>query len=204
MPFVPVIDTIMCEFRYTINGQQCENRVMIDTLTGVTSANLESTAILAWNWWQDHYGANVGSNVLLREVVTTDISLADGEQFTYAPSSSVTGAKPAPLPNETAFCVSLRTGHRGRSARGRWYLVSVSGNDRSDPNTLTNAYVTDIIDAMQLLINDLTTAGTPMIIVSYRSGGAPRVTPVKFTVLSALAVDAVVDSMRRRKPGVGS
>lgn len=205
MPFIPAPNIIETEFRYNIEGQKCENRVMVDALGPVTPALLESTAILAWNWWELHYGANVGSNVHLVEVLCTDLTTDTGAQFTYAPDTTTTGAKPAPLPNEVAFCISLRSGSRGRSARGRWFAVSLSGNDRSDPNTLTGAYVSDLVAAMTLLINDLNTAGTPLVIVSYRHAGVIRPGgPVYFPVTSALAVDNIVDSQRRRKPGVGS
>lgn len=205
MPFVPAPNIIMTEFRYTMAGQQTENRVMVDNLAPVTPADLSDVADAALLWVGNTYMANVGGNTILREVVCTDLSEQNGEQVTIVPGSTVTGAKPAPLPNESAFCISLRSTSRGRSARGRWYAGSLSGNDRVDANTLTAGYVTDLTTALNGLIGAIDALGKAIVIVSYRTNGAPRVGgPVYFVVTTAVAVDAVIDSMRPRKPGVGS
>lgn len=205
MPFIPAPNIMEVEFRYLIAGQKCENRIMVDRLAPVTPADLEAVAILAWNWWEGTYGANVGSNVTLASVVATDLTVDTGAQFTYAPDTTTTGSKPAPLPNESAFCLSLRSDSRGRSARGRWFAGSLSGNDRSDPNTLTAGYVSDFVSAMNNLRSQLDTAGTPWVIVSYRHDRVVRPGgPVYFPVTNVIAVDNVIDSMRPRKPGVGS
>lgn len=205
MPFVPSPDVMQVEFRYLLEGQRCENRIMVDALGTVTDALLESTAILAWNWWEATYSPSVGTNTFLSEVLVTDMSAADGGQFTYAPDSATHGAMGSPLPNEAAFCISLRTSGRGRSARGRWFACSLSGADRSDPNTLTVGYVSDLVSALNVLRAALETAGTPWVIVSYRNGGIPRPGgPVKYLVQNCIATDNLIDSQRRRKPGVGS
>lgn len=205
MPFVPAPNIMMVEFRYNQSGQKTENRIMLNRQAPVTEADLQAAAILCWNWWQLDYSAHVTLNVELREVVATDLTTQNGPQTTYAPSIGVVGDKPAPLPNEAAFCISLRSASRGRSARGRWYVAGLSGNDRSDPNTLTSIYTNDLTSSVQGLITQLAAAGTPWTVVSYRSNNAPRPGgPVYFEVENALAVDSVIDSQKRRKPGVGS
>jgi hypothetical protein len=205
MPFVPAPQIIELEFRYTMGGQQAENRVMVDNLAAVEASDLEEVAILGWNWWEDTYGPNVGNNTALREVVCTDLTASDGGQFTYAPSTGVAGSKSPILPNESAFCISLHSASRGRSARGRWFAGSLSANDRADANTLTAVYVNDFVTALQALINAISTSGRALVIVSYRHNNAPRPGgPVYYPVTAAVAVDAIIDSQRRRKPGVGA
>lgn len=205
MPFVAVPNVMMVEMRTLIAAQNCENRIMVDSLTGVTPALLESTAILAWNWWQTHLAPSLGATTNLREVVATDLTVINGDQFTYAPSTGVVGSKTPSHPNEVAFCVSLRSGFRGRSARGRFFCGSLGASDMANANELTAGYASDLVLALNNLRTQLEAANTPLIIVSYRSGGVPRPGgPVKFLVANCLAVDNVVDSMRRRKPGVGS
>lgn len=205
MPFVAAPNIIMLEFRYTMSGQNTENRVMIDNLAAVNATALQDVADAGLLWVGNTYLSNVGQNVTLREVVATDMSVQNGEQVTVIPGSTVTGSKPAPLPNESAFCISLRSGSRGRSARGRWFAGSLSGNDRADSNTLTAGYVTDFTTALNALIGAIDALGKKLVIVSYRSNNAPRPGgPVYFVVTVATAVDAVIDSQRKRKPGVGS
>jgi hypothetical protein len=205
MPFVAAPNIMMVEFRYTIDGQQCENRVMVNNQGPIDPSDLQLIAQESWNWWELTYAAHVGTNVLLREVVVTDQTTIDGAQYTYAPDATTTGAKADPLPNECAFCVSFRTGNRGRSARGRWFAVSLSTADRVDSNRLTSAYVQDFVTALNGLIAVYAGEGKPLTIVSYRSEGVPRPGgPVYFPVTTAIAVDSLIDSQRRRKPGVGA
>jgi len=205
MAFVPAPQIMMLEFRYIMAGQRTENRIMVDALAPVTPTTLEALADVGDLWVGNTYLGNIGGNTALSEVVVTDLTTQNGEQVTHAPGSPVTGGKPAPLPNENAFCISLRSNARGRSARGRWFAGSLSGNDREDANTLTAGYVTDLTTALNGLIGAIDAAGFQAVIVSYRSNNAPRPGgPVYFPIVTATAVDRIIDSQRKRKPGVGA
>ena len=205
MAFVPAPNIVMCEARATMDGQQVENRFMCHSPTAINSAKLEDVAVAVWDWWELTYAGVLTSNVLLREVVATDMGEQNGEQFTYAPDSTTTGTfGGAPLPNEVSLCISLRTGVRGRSARGRYYQLCVGEEGRGSTNTVSTTYAAACVAAGQALITAL--AGiAPLTIVSYRANNAPRPGgPVYFEVTSAILVDNVLDSMRSRKPGVGT
>lgn len=206
MPFVPAPNIIEVEFRYILFAQHCENRIMIDNLAAVDATALEDTAILCWNWWETSYAANITSQVLLVEVVATDLTVADGGQFTYAPDTTTTGTGSASaMPNEVSVCISLRSTSRGRSARGRWYVAGVPNNQMATANEIEPTYQSALAADMNTLIAAIDTAGQKFVIVSYVTAGAPRVGgPVYYVVENALIIDRIVDSMRRRKPGVGS
>jgi hypothetical protein len=206
MAFVPAPNIIEVEFRYLLNAQKCENRLMVDNLAAVDAAALEATAILCWNWWETEYAPAISASCLLSAVVATDLTTIDGEQFTYAPDGTTTGGNTGgAMPNEVALCVSLKTGHRGRSARGRWYLAGLPREAMVDDNNVTTGYASDVADHLQTLINDISTAGQAAAIVSFISEGAPRPGgPVYFPITSATVSDTLVDSMKSRKPGVGT
>jgi len=77
--------------------------------------------------------------------------------------------------------------------------------DAVSGNNLSAVWVDGLTSSFQILIDTLAGAGSPMVIVSYINNKAPRVGgPVYFQVLTALIVDSIVDSMRKRKPGVGT
>jgi len=143
--------------------------------------------------------------VQLVEVVGTDMTSDDGAQHTITPVGTVIGTlTEAAMPNEVTFCISLRSAARGRSARGRTYVLAVT-REAITANTLLSARADQFKADLQALIDDMATAGTPMAIVSYRHDNAPRVGgPVYYQVLTATWVDLIVDSMKRRKPGVGA
>lgn len=205
MPFVPVNNVAMVEMRCLRNGQKIENRVMVDLFAEPTPELLEDVAIVCWNWWENEYAPLLHTEVHLTEVVATSQHEADGPQFTYAPDTTTNGTMGGfALPNEVSYCVSLRSAFRGRSARGRFYTLSISDAQLEDTNTMTGAAADALTSAVQILISDLNTAGYKLIIVSYRTNNAPRVGgPVKFIVQSAVSADLILDSQRRRKPGVG-
>jgi len=205
MAFVPAPNIVQVELRATLAGQNIENRLMVDALEPVTETNLADITNLVSNWAQSTYFDHLPSAVVLREVVGTDLTTQNGQQHTIAPEGGIGGGLSGePMPNEVTLCVSLRSGNRGRSARGRLYVlalekVQVSGNNVS--GTLAANFVAD----MEALIDVLTTAGYALVIVSYISNKVPRPGgPVYFPVTTAVVTDLVVDSMRRRKPGVGS
>lgn len=206
MAFVPAPNIVMAEVRCTRNGQNIENRFMINNLSPVDAGALQEIATDVWDWAELVYFPLLVDQVHLREVVTTDLSEQNGEQYTYAPDATTNGVLTGTnLPNEVSLCVSLRSTSRGRSARGRMYFLSIDAEQMADSNNVTNTFATAAAAAVQNLIAAMVTAGRQLTIVSYFTNNAPRVGgPVYFPVTTAVVVDTVVDSMRRRKPGVGA
>lgn len=205
MAFVPAPNIIQLEMRQLMEGQHIESRIMVDNLAAPDAAALEAAAIAAWNWWEENLAPQLTVAVQLVEVLATDMGAIDGGQFTYAPDTTTTGVLAGPtLPNEVAICLSLRTASRGRSARGRMYISGIPDSGRDSPNTISPTYASNISAAGDALLAAF--ASTPrLVIVSYITGGAPRVGgPVYYVVTSALLTDRVLDSQRRRRPGIGT
>jgi hypothetical protein len=205
MPFVPAPNIISVEMRATRNGQKIENRININAMAPVIRASLEDTAIGAWDWWVAAYAPLLSTGVQLTEVVSTDLSIPDGEQFTYNPGGIVTGGIVGnSLPNESSFCISLRSNFRGRSARGRFFTLSVNQAQMADDNNLTATAAGLFVAALNTLRSNIAVGGRALSIVSYRFNNAPRPGgPVYYPVVSAVAADTLVDSQKRRKPGIG-
>jgi hypothetical protein len=205
MAFIPAPNIIMAEARVLIDGQRCENRFMCNNQGAVTAEALQDVAIEVWNWWELNYANVITTNVRLVEVVTTDLTTITGAQFTYAPDTTTFGIfGGAPMPNEVSLAISLRTGNRGRSARGRYYQVTVGQEGMDGINTVSATYAAAAVAAGTNLITRLSSLA-PLTIVSYRSGGVVRPGgPVYFPVTSAVLVDNIVDSQRKRRPGVGT
>jgi hypothetical protein len=169
-----------------------------------TLADLNTITPYFWDWWQNTYAPLLPASVELVEVVATSLHVENGLQDTYAPSVGVVGEDiTGALPNEVSLCISLRTGTRGRSARGRFYWLAIPLGSMADQNNVTTAFGSSCVSAVQTLINGLTDIGQPTI-VSYRANNAPRPGgPVYFPISSSMLVDRLVDSQKRRKPGVG-
>jgi hypothetical protein len=195
----------MVEWRATLAGQQVENRITVDMLTAPTPTNIEALAIIAYNWARDHYTSVLPTTCTINSVVATDLSVHEGVQFTYSPATLPGGVALAALPNEVSFCLSLRSDSRGRSARGRFFWLAIVDTFRDTDNTLAAGTANGFVEILNILRTAITGAGFAWVVVSYRTLGAPRVGgPVFFPIVSIIFTDRVLDSMRRRKPGVGS
>jgi hypothetical protein len=205
MPFVPAPQIVKVEVRATFDAQHVENSFEFDALETVTQPIVDEVTNLVSVWAQAHYFPLLPTVISLNEVVGTDMSDENGFTHTITPAGSVTGGRGgAPMPNETTFCVSMRSGSRGRSARGRKYVLGILKDDTSG-NSLIGPMPGNFVTAFQELIDTMATEGRPYVIVSRISNGAPRSGgPVYFPVVTAVAVDNTLDSQRKRKPGNGS
>jgi hypothetical protein len=85
------------------------------------------------------------------------------------------------------------------------FIPAIPSVFMADANNVTGTFASSIVSAVQTLINELTDGTRLPVIVSYIHDNAPRVGgPVYFPILSAASADTLVDSQKRRKPGVGS
>lgn len=200
MPFVPAPTIIKIAWFYTLNGQPAMNRMHVTTgITLPTQANCAAVAAIAANWWLGNAQALVHPGMILREVQAVSLAEQNGPQATFSAGLPAAGTLGQPAtPGSVSFCVSLRTGLTGRSARGRWYWAGLTENQVTDNEVLTGT-VASIVGAMDNLLNALVTPTSFPVIVSYQTNGAPRPGgPVYFGITDALAVDNTVDSQRGR------
>lgn len=205
MAFIPVPNVMSLEMRYTLGGSQIENRIMVGNLAPITAADLEAVAIQGWNWAESVLLPHLSSTLHLVETVATDLTTNESGQFTYAPDTTTNGGQSgACLPNECAFCISLHSAERGRSARGRMFLPAIPVAVMADSNHLDGTSAGILVSDVQSLINTLGSTTRKPVIVSYRHDKVLRPGgPVEFVITGAVATDTVIDSMKRRKPGVG-
>jgi len=200
MAFVPVPATIRVNFFQTLNGQPTMNRIHVRGAESLPSQG--SCAVVAASlagWWDTNVQALVGTGLSLREVQAVSIAEQNGPQASFTAGFPLVGTLDNPmLPGNCAFCVSWRTGLTGRSARGRWYWQGLVEPQVVD-NNVDEGVAAAIVAAMDNLITTITGISAFPVIVSYNSGGGPRVGgPVTFLITDALAVDTVVDSQRGR------
>ena len=205
MAFVPAPQIVQVEIRATLDSQQIENVIDVDALTAVTPEIVEDICNLVNVWAQGTYFDHLPVAVSLREVVATDLTVQNGAQFTIAPTGPFTGAiNDAPMPNETTFCITHKSTSRGRSARGRSYVLGITKGDVND-NNFSGVRAGEFVSDFDALKTTLADAGYEWVVVSYRSNNAPRPGgPVYFAIATNSFTDLLIDSMRRRKPGVGS
>ena len=211
MPFVPVLNTALVEIRQIVNAQKCENTIWAEHATAIDATALGALSIAVRDSWITNMLPLQSSALQLTEVVSTDQTTATGLQDTAAPSTpTFGGSTPNVMPNNVTFAVSFRTGTRGRSFRGRNYVVGLT-EDQVAGNSLVAGVSALWIAAYEQLMADIAGAGWQMVIASRFSGvdptthqPIPRAAGVTTPVTTILVVDDFIDSARRRLTGRGS
>ena len=204
MPFIPVPNTAMVEFRMTLDDQHVENTIYVQ---GTVEWNITSLATLATScqaWWLTNYAPNVSEEVVLREVVATSLENETAAQATVSGDGANGTNTSGSMPSNVTLTVSFRTGLRGRSFRGRNYVVGVPQDQVVDINHVQSSYAAAWIDTYSELLEGTFEEGQQWVIVSRFEDGSPRETGIASEVLTVTVVDDVIDSQRRRLPGRGS
>lgn len=204
MPFVPAVNTAQVSIRYLYQGQRAENTVYFEMIGGVTEAKMEALAeAIGGKLIADHL-PNLPNSLILSEIYVVDLTTET------SPAITETGGMPAPgglstpaLPNNVTLTVSFRTNGRGRSSRGRNYLMGLT-----EPlvvgNTVDAAFTGVWVPFYTYLLTLDEPDGFIWSVVSRFEDGAPRATALVQPVTGVVVVDMVVDSQRRRLPGRGT
>lgn len=205
MPFVPAPNVAMCELRQILDQEQIENILYFEAAAALTPAMMTQLGLDLIEWWNTDLSANLSIELTLSEVFITDLTTNTSPTVSVTTGLPDVGqvANPA-LPGNVALAVSFRTAGRGRSSRGRNFVPGIHESAVSGSHT-TGSFRTAIEDSYQNLIGaGALSLGFQWAVVSRITGGAPRTAALVQPVTSAVVIDNVVDSQRRRLPGRGS
>lgn len=204
MPFVPVLNVAMVEFRYTWNLQRVENTLYFQYPTQPENANLFDLTEALHTWWDTHLRPIQSNQVALTEIVATDLTEVDGTAYFRVSSPPENGENLAPaLPNNVSFCVSFRTFKRGRSFRGRNYAIGMTENDATN-SQVDGAYASSLQDAYSEIPAAINPVDWVWVVVSRYTNGAPRAVGLSTAVATVALADGIIDSQRRRLPSRGT
>lgn len=126
--------------------------------------------------------------------LTTSVDL-EGVSDTEAGSGGASGTS---MPPNVAYCLSLRTGLTGRSARGRFYTVGVTSAHLSAADTVTEAYRDAWIAALESVGSQAGDDGWQWGVLSRQNNNVVLSTAVFREITAVIGVDLFLDSQRRR------
>lgn len=164
--------------RVTVEGRSPQGTVVnvlhVKQPAGATVFDMDTLAQRAWDAWELNVLPVLSSSYTLVQVRAALMDTDESPVGTYGESPQPTGGATGEfLPAGAAAVVTLRTGARGRSGRGRMYLGPLPEGQVANGEMLP-AYV----DAVQLGVEgfraDLASDGWNLGVLSQYSGGAPR------------------------------
>jgi len=204
MPFIPVPETVLVEMRMGIHGQKVENTLYFQRSGGWNTAGATTLANDLLIWWTTLLSVVLSTQIELVEIAVSDLDVVDSFQVVVpSPAPRPTGGAPAEaLPNNVSLAVSFRTGRRGRSFRGRNYIVGIPETAAIN-SQVTSAFAIYIQGSYQGIPSAVSSSGGVWGVASRFNNNAPRTVGVFTPITSVTVVDDVIDSQRRRLPGRG-
>lgn len=201
MPFVPVPSAAMIELFWRQDNQRLENTLYFRQADSYDAAELLTLATEVLAWATSEIIPNVSNQVTLVGIKATSLE-SDSAPAIELPAA-VVGAHTFPaLPNNVTVALKFLTAGRGRSARGRNYIVGLTENDILN-NTINSVVLQAWVDAYAELLTIGTITQGAWSVVSRFENGVERNPGIAQLVTGVAATDATVDSQRRRLPGRG-
>jgi len=189
---------------YNHIGQQCENVLYAQMAGAVSLTDLTDLAGTLVNWFDTQLQPLVSNGTQLVKVLCRDMTVESGAAIEFTTDLPMTGTGGSALPGNVTVCTKFSSGLAGRSFRGRSYLVGLPvGNNTGSANVLDAGYASDLDDAMEALIADITVDDRTFVVASFFHDNAPRTSAV-LTEIVAASVDTNLDSQRRRLAGRGT
>jgi hypothetical protein len=205
MAFIDLPYGIKLVFTFSKDGQICIN-VMWCTKSSpvaVTSTDL-ANALLSMQAYWNALRSSIMAGTTATQFEAIDWSVSDGAIATNASPTNPAGALGGNnVANNVSMALTLITGQRGRSRRGRSYIVGLGQSDFASANVLSVAAGADIVAAYQVLKTSLNGYNLVPVVASFISDGAPRVSGIGTAITAVGFTDGFVDSQRRRLPGRG-
>lgn len=203
MAFIPAPNTALVELRYLQDNQNVENTLWFENDAGWTEPTLVALGLAIRDWWTTNLQGGIGQDVVLREIYVTDQTSNVGLSATITSGLPLSGtASTDATTNSNTLCVSFRTAQRGRSYRGRNYVVGLPIN-ALDQNTVTAGYRNFVQSAYAALLTVAADQNSRWVVVSKQLNNVVRTIADRTPVTAVTVVDSTVDSQRRRLPGRG-
>jgi len=204
MAFIPTPNAASAEVRFTVDGQNVENRMVFTAGSDFDASMLGDLADIIADSWATNALPLQTADLTFREVYCVDLSDAAGPVATSTTGlPAVGGASALGVPNNVSLCFQLRTAARGRSFRGRLYPCGMRA-DKVANSVWDSAYAGLWEAALEQLKIDAFAGGYTWAVQSLKANKVPRVTGVTTVVANITTVDLIVDSQRRRLPGRGA
>lgn len=201
LPFVPFAGTVLCEILGRIASQVVETTYNFLTTETIDEPYLLNLADNFRAAWVGRFLPLLSSRLSISQSKATSLvsSTAPSQLFTHSPNSGGVSDSSGP-PNNVALAMKNSTAKRGKSYRGRNFLMGIPNAALdSDRDLVTNTFVGDLLDAYDDFINDLLIfdANLQHVVCSRQQGGVRLTTGVR-TPVNAVSINNVLDSQRRR------
>lgn len=197
MPFIPGANIAQVNYMMTCSDEHLENVLTFQHAGAIDQAAVDALGAWLVANWDVEVSAGLANVLTLQLLRITDLTSETAPVYEYTTGLPTSGGSASPaLPSNVAFCLSLRTGNRGRSGRGRIFVGGIPESAVSG-NQMTGAVANALVAAYQELV-DFPIAGWTWGVSSRYHNNAPRASILFQPIVNVRYVDLNVDSMRKR------
>jgi hypothetical protein len=201
LPFVPMAGTVLAEIFGLIASQLVETTYNFLTTETIDEPYLLGLADNFRAAWVGRFLPLLSSRLSVQQSKATSLvsSTAPSQIFTHSPNAGGVSDASGP-PNNVALAMKNTTAKRGKSYRGRNFLMGIPNSALdSDRDLVTNTFIGDLLDAYDDFMNDMVLFDPNIVhvVCSRQEGGVRRTTGVR-TPVNAVSINNVLDSQRRR------
>ncbi len=197
MPFQAAPQCVEAKLIMSQNGVPLVNIFNIDVGHAVTISDLSGVFAAVDAWVTAHYAPIIHTSVQFQQLVVTDISVANGQQQIYIPTTTTGLQSGTAAAANAAFVGSWRTAHTGRGYRGRTYAGGMVTSDFVDAQHVSLSTAGSYNTIFTALITAVATAGYKLCVLSRWLNKVLR-TVALLTEIISVVTDTTVDSQRRR------
>jgi len=200
MPFQPATDCAVASIQYTSGGKSIANVVNFKSAAPYDQDDIDALALTVDTWVGTYVLSEVRNTVTYNQTVVRGLSSALDLEATNNDNAGTGALSGSALPNNVTFCLSLRTGLTGRSARGRFYVPPYDASKLSAANVVSSTFRDQWISILLQLGLDAAAAGWTWGVLSRRHAGVVLAEAVLRPIVDVIAVDDFVDHQDRRLP----
>lgn len=197
MAFQPAPNCVEAKIVMSQNSIPVVNVFNVDVGTSPTVTELSGVFAVMDAFITSDLAPLVHPSLHFEQIVVTDISVANGMQQIYTPTTIAGSATGAAEGANVAYVASFRTAHIGRNYRGRTYMGGIPVSSLADAQHVTSGFAALVNAAYADLISDLVTAGYKLVVVSRWLANALRAVALVTEIISVIT-DTKIDSQRRR------
>lgn len=203
MAFIPVANTAKIEAVYWNGNSYSENVFHFKASAALDEAALVDLAEDLHSWWTTSARGFMPPTLFLSKIIVSDLTSES------APAIEYTAGLPSPgtssgtiLPMNVTAAVKWTTGYRGRSYRGRTFMVGLIEENVTGDQIISAALANYKGVFEYLLNNTFSQVDGGLAVVSRYHNNAPRSQGVA-TLITDVDIDPTIDSQRRRLLGRG-
>jgi hypothetical protein len=205
MAFVAIANCCAIELRMLWNSQRVALTFGFYKSGGYDSSDLITISDAMGLWWYTYARTYQMAYANMREVYARSLDSESAPSYSNTTYVGVTGTMGGSTtsPNNVCFCLSFRTGLRGRANRGRNYWFGFGPSQVTNQNYITSAYRANLIALYNRLLpgGGSIPSGHVWVVLSRQLNHVIQGRHIPIT--SVLAVDDTLDSQRKRLPGRG-